>query len=177
MSPEFHQRVRALFDEAMEKPEAERRGFVTGICRSDTKLLLAIMALLDAHSEADSFLAEPAAPRAQRIGRYQVVRELGRGGMGVVYEALDPLIARSVAVKLIPLKSLASSLDPEQTWKQLLTEAQSAGLLSHPGIVVVFDVGQEDDKAFIAMERVEGPSLQQVLDQNKKVAGPVGLDL
>jgi serine/threonine protein kinase/TPR repeat protein len=177
MSPEFHQRVRDLFDEALEKPEAERRGFVAGVCRSDTKLLLAVIALLDAHGEADAFLEEPAAPRAQRIGRYQLVRELGRGGMGVVYEALDPLIARNLAVKLIPLKSLSSALDPEQTWKQLLTEAQSAGLLSHPNIVVVFDVGQEDEIAFIAMERVEGPSLQQVLDSNKKVPGQVGLDL
>src|SRR3954447_8470944 len=127
MSPDFDQRVRDLFDQAMDQPEAERRGFVAGVCRSDTRLLLAVIALLDAHDEAESFLEEPAAPRAQRIGRYQIVRELGRGGMGVVYEPLDPLIARSVAVKLIPLKSFASALDPEHTWKQLLTEAQSVG--------------------------------------------------
>jgi serine/threonine protein kinase/TPR repeat protein len=177
MSPEFHQRVRDLFDEALEKPESERRGFVRAACGDDLQVLRAVTELLDAHGQSDSFLEQPAAPGAQRIGRYQVVRELGRGGMGVVYEALDPLIARTVAVKLIHLKSLATGIDADQTWKQLLTEAQSAGLLSHPGIVVVYDVGQENEEAFIAMERVEGPSLQQVLDQNKKLSGPIALDV
>jgi serine/threonine-protein kinase len=177
MSPEFHQRVRDVFDEALARPAAERDAFVGEACHGDSDLLRAVTELLAAHADADSFLDEPAALRAQRIGRYQLIRELGRGGMGIVYDAVDSLIGRSVAVKVIQLNSLASTLDAQQTWKQLLTEAQSAGLLTHPGIVMVFEFGQEGDTAFIAMERVEGPSLQQVLDQNKTLAGDAGIDL
>ena len=99
----------------------------------------------------------------QRAGRYVISRELGRGAMGVVYEALDPLIGRSVAVKIIRLESLTGPGDVRFLRDRLFREARSAGSLSHPGIVTIFDVGQEANEAFIAMERVNGPSLAETL--------------
>ena len=98
-----------------------------------------------------------------RAGRYVISRELGRGAMGVVYEALDPLIGRSVAVKIIRLDSLKGPGDIRFLRDRLFREARSAGSLSHPGIVTIFDVGQEANEAFIAMERVNGPSLAETL--------------
>src|ERR1700733_16152966 len=77
----------------------------------------------------------------QQIGRYIVVRELGRGAMGVVFEARDPLIGRIVAVKIIRLGALGTSSQTDWLQERLFREARSAGTLSHPGIVVIFDLG------------------------------------
>ncbi len=99
----------------------------------------------------------------QEIGRYQVIRELGRGSMGVVFEARDPLIDRIVAVKTIRLDALGSWSEADWLQERLFREARSAGALSHPGIVVVHDLGRHEEVAYIAMERVEGPTLEHVL--------------
>jgi serine/threonine protein kinase len=98
-----------------------------------------------------------------QIGRYQVVRELGRGAMGIVFEARDPLIDRTVAVKTIRLDTLGDASEAEGLQERLFREARSAGALSHPGIVVVHDLGRHEDVAYIAMERVDGPTLEHVL--------------
>ncbi len=97
--------------------------------------------------------------------------------MGIVYEAADPLIGRSVAIKIIHLESLAQPDDVGFMRDRLFREARSAGSLSHPGIVTIFDVGQEGDEAFIAMERVNGPSLQQMLASSPRPACMMALDI
>ena len=98
-----------------------------------------------------------------QIGRYLVVRELGRGAMGIVFEARDPLIDRTVAVKTIRLDTLGEASEADALQERLFREARSAGALSHPGIVVVHDLGRHEDVAYIAMERVDGPTLEHVL--------------
>src|SRR5208283_602184 len=98
-----------------------------------------------------------------RIGRYKIVRELGRGAMGVVYHAIDPNIGRPVAIKTINLASVLKPDDQERMRERLFREARSAGILSHPSIVTIYDVDQQDDLAFIAMEYVDGPTLDQIL--------------
>jgi TonB family protein len=103
----------------------------------------------------------------QRIGRYEVVGELGRGAMGIVYEAVDPLIGRTIAIKVIHPQSLTDVSEREFVRDRLFREARSAGSLAHPGIVIIFDVAQDADSAYIAMERVDGPTLQQML-----ISGP-----
>lgn len=100
-----------------------------------------------------------------RIGRYQVVRELGRGAMGVVYLADDPNIGRPVAIKTIRLGEVEKEEERERLRERLFREARSAGILSHPGIVTIYDVDQQDDLAYIAMEYVDGPTLEYVLSQ------------
>ena len=101
---------------------------------------------------------------ARRFGRYEIVAELGRGAVGVVYQARDPQIGRMVALKTIQLPGL----DPkeEQEYRQrFLVEAQAAGRLQHPGIVTIFDVGEDPEKhdPYIVLEYVTGQSLNRLL--------------
>lgn len=99
----------------------------------------------------------------QQIGRYQVVGELGRGAMGVVYRAQDPAIGRTVAIKTIRLSDFTDPSERERLRERLIREAQSAGILSHPGIVTIYDIAQENEMAYIFMEFVNGPPLEKVL--------------
>jgi eukaryotic-like serine/threonine-protein kinase len=99
-----------------------------------------------------------------KAGRYEFIDELGRGAMGVVYKAMDPVIGRTVAVKTIRLSEQGTGLSRPELLTRFQTEARAAGLLTHPNIVVVYDAGEEDGLYFITMELVEGKSLQSLLD-------------
>ena len=99
-----------------------------------------------------------------KAGRYEIVGELGRGAMGIVYKAVDPVIGRSVAVKTIRLSEEGTGLKHAELLARFQTEARAAGLLTHPNIVVVYDAGEEDGLYYITMELVEGKSLQALLD-------------
>src|SRR5712692_5728468 len=99
-----------------------------------------------------------------KAGRYEIVGELGRGAMGVVYKAIDPVIGRTVAVKTIKLSAEGTGLSRPELLARFQTEARAAGVLTHPNIVVVFDAGEEDGLYYITMELVEGRSLQALLD-------------
>lgn len=98
----------------------------------------------------------------ERIGRYEIVSELGRGAMGVVYRARDPRIGRELAVKTIRLGDHATPQEIGSLRKRLFREARSAGRLSHPAIVTIFDADEQDGLAFITMELVEGRNLSDV---------------
>ena len=99
-----------------------------------------------------------------KAGRYEIVGELGRGAMGIVYKAVDPVIGRTVAVKTIRLSEEGTGLNRAELLARFQTEARAAGLLTHPNIVVVYDAGEEDGLYYITMELVEGKSLQVLLD-------------
>jgi len=103
----------------------------------------------------------------ERIGRYEILEELGRGAMGVVYRARDPSIGRLIAIKTIRMTELSDPIESQRLRERLRREAHSAGILSHPGIVVVYDVGQEGDLAYIAMELVPGRSLESLLEDKE----------
>src|ERR1039458_1762943 len=102
-----------------------------------------------------------------RIGRYKIVRELGRGAMGVVYHAIDPNIGRPVSIKTIHFGGNRKPEEIERQRERLFREARSAGMLSHPGIVTIYDVEQQGDLAYIAMEYVDGPTLDQMLSASE----------
>jgi len=99
------------------------------------------------------------------LGRYKILGELGRGAMGAVYRAVDPLIEREVAIKTL-LPNLPTEV-MDEVRERFIREARSAGRLNHPNIVTVFDVGEQDGVAYIAMELLEGHSLQQVMKDNR----------
>jgi len=99
-----------------------------------------------------------------RAGRYEILGELGRGAMGVVYRATDPVIGRAVAVKTIRLSEEGTGLSHPELLSRFQIEARAAGLLTHPNIVVVYDAGEENGLYYICMELIEGKSLQALLD-------------
>jgi serine/threonine-protein kinase len=99
----------------------------------------------------------------QRIGRYEILGELGRGAMGVVYRAQDPVIGRTVAIKTIRLSEIPDPDELQQLRERLFREARSAGILSHPHIVTIYDIGEEGETAYIAMEFINGSTLERVM--------------
>ena len=105
----------------------------------------------------------------QSLGRYEIRRELGRGAMGVVYEAYDPLIKRVVALKTIRADQLGSSEAPVVV-ARFRREAEAAGRLHHPNIVSIFDFGEDGGTAFIAMEYVKGRDLKSRFDAGERFA-------
>jgi tRNA A-37 threonylcarbamoyl transferase component Bud32 len=163
MPPEAHQRVRRLFEEALDCPEGERLPFLKAACSGDTEAFDAVVRLLDAHAAAPQSFLENQPPGLQLIDRYVITGELGRGAMGIVYEATDPRFSRNVAIKVIHPQWLASPDEANLMRERLFREARASGALLHPGIVTIFDVGQEGGLAFIVMERVEGPSIEKIL--------------
>ena len=88
------------------------------------------------------------------IGRYQIVRELGHGASGVVYQGLDPYIKRYIAIKI-------SQPTSDRAIERFFIEAQSAGQLNHQNLVSIYDVGIEDRLCYLAMEHVDGPTLEK----------------
>jgi serine/threonine protein kinase len=107
-----------------------------------------------------------------KAGRYQLISELGRGAMGVVYRAHDPVIGREVAVKTMHLTVGDSNLSRAELIQRFQTEARAAGILAHPNIVVVYDAGEEAGVFFITMELVEGRSLQALLEGHQAFPMP-----
>lgn len=100
-----------------------------------------------------------------KAGRYQIVSELGRGSMGVVYQGFDPVIGRTVAIKTMLLEGLASA-EFEEYKARFQREAQAAGVLSHPNIVTVYDFGEDNGVLYLAMEFLEGKSIQQLVEKH-----------
>jgi serine/threonine protein kinase len=103
---------------------------------------------------------------SERFGRYEILAELGRGAMGVVYRARDPKINRVVAVKTVSLAGQPPEAEVEYR-ERFIREAEAAGRLSHPGIVTIYDVGEEPETRapYIVMEFVKGPSLERLLSE------------
>src|SRR5437762_13902381 len=107
-----------------------------------------------------------------KLGRYEVVRELGKGAMGIVYLAKDPLIGRLVALKTIRPAAHADDDETKEFQQRFMREAQAAGILNHPSIVTVHDIGQDEPSgmSFIAMEYVEGHNLKEVLAHGRPLS-------
>ena len=108
-----------------------------------------------------------ATPR-MTLGRYEIVGEIARGAMGVVYKARDPLIDRVVAIKTVNIGQSNAETDTYE--RRFFREAKSAGRLNHPNVVTIHDVGKSDDVAYIAMEFLDGKSLREILDSGVVLA-------
>ena len=110
---------------------------------------------------------QPGAEPPQSFGRFRVLRPLGRGGMGMVYLAEDPVIGRQVAIKVVRADPGLDEAEIHELQTRFEREFQSAGTLSHPNIVTVFDVGKEGDSSFFAMEFLPGESLSDILRSDR----------
>ena len=176
--PDRRQRIVSLLGQALELPPEERGPFLDRTCGGDPALRAAIEDLLKADSEAGTFLGAPvdlsilalgpgdgaeadaAAGAGTAIGAYKVVREIGRGGMGVVYEAEQNRPRRRVALKVI----LGGRHVDATTVRRFEREAESLARLKHPSIAAIYESGCTDEgQHFFAMELVPGRRLSDVL--------------
>jgi eukaryotic-like serine/threonine-protein kinase len=172
-------RIESIFDEALDRPPDTRDAFVAEACAGDDHLLAEVQALLAAHERDGSPLDRGAAGiaasllddheqrhgEARRIGPYRVLRELGRGGMGVVYlaERDDGQFRRRVAVKL-----LRASPDADELNRRFRAERQILASLSHPGIAQLLDGGVTEGRLpYLVMEYVDGMPIDAYCDLHR----------
>jgi len=167
--------VEQLYHAALEKDESDRAVFLEQACAGDEPLRGEVESLLGFAAGADDYLraavgevASVAAGNSnaeawvpQKLGRYQLLGKIGKGGMGVVYRAMDTAIGRTVAIKTILFSDAGGRASELRA--RMVRESQAGGRLSHPNIVAVHDVGQEGDASYIVMELVEGDTLDKVM--------------
>ncbi|HWZ45615.1 MAG TPA: protein kinase [Candidatus Saccharimonadales bacterium] len=165
--------VESLFHEALALPEQKRAGFLADACHGNQTLYLKVSHLLAHYREEDQFLKEvdmarllgaselegPILEEGRRLGRYEGVRLVGRGGMGEVYLAYDPRLGRKVAVKILPKGFFTVPGDIER----LRREAQMVSALAAPNIVTVYDFDEQDGLQYMVTEFVEGVSLRELI--------------
>ncbi len=183
INPEQYQRLRDLFERAMACEESQRAAFIDQECGEDEALREQLESLLADDEQASKLLPtrEPLTsqsdlkPRPERIGAYRIIRAIGEGGMGVVYEAEQEAPRRIVALKVIRAGVASPNL-----LRRFEHEAQILGKLDHPGIAQIYEAGTADTGAgpqpFFAMELVRGQPLTDYAD-DKKLATRQRLEL
>jgi serine/threonine protein kinase len=176
------ERITALLSAALDREAGERSSYLEAECGADVDLRHEVESLLGAHEKAGTFLERPAAvvaglaPDASRpgtlagrtLGPYRMDRELGRGGMGVVYLAEDTRLGRKVAIKILPPEFSADSARKSR----LRLEARAAAALSHPAIATVFSLEELDGRLCLVTEYVRGDTIRSEIEH-----GPLSLDL
>jgi hypothetical protein len=175
MSAERWTRVRQIFEAALELPNDARAAFLDARCGGDADLRREVESLLASHDQGDALVDRPvfeaaadliagdeaASWEGRQIGPYLVRREIGRGGMGIVYLAEDVRLGRTVA-----LKALAPEFTRDRERRERLRlEARAAALLSHPGIATVYALEEQGDDLFIVSEYVAGRTLRSELER------------
>jgi Protein kinase domain len=169
LTPQEWVRANQIFHEALERPADERVAFIDAAAGGDTRLASEVRSLLAFHEHADHFLEAPQMDlslEGQVLGPYQILREVGHGGMGVVYLAEDTRLGRMVALKAIP----AAWTDDAARRERLRHEARAAAALSHPGVAVIYALEDIDGHLYLSSEFVRGSSLRDELQH-----GPVPL--
>ncbi len=115
------------------------------------------------HQEADEQAAAPLSPALKQLGDYRIIREVGKGGMGIVYEAEQVSLGRHVALKVLPKSMLLDA----QAKRRFEREAKAAARLHHTNIVPVFGVGEQDGLPYYVMQFIQGLGLDEVLEELK----------
>jgi serine/threonine-protein kinase len=171
MDWERWQQIKGLFAAALELPAQEREAFLENACGADAELRREVEKLLASFARAESFMERPAVGEVaslivepndklrsgQRVAHYEIIRQLGAGGMGEVYLARDTRLNRKVALKVLPAHLTADKARLER-FKQ---EARAASALNHPGIITIHEIDAEGETPFITTEYIEGETLRQ----------------
>jgi len=171
MTPERWQQINDLFQNAVELQPGQRAAFLDEVCSTDAPLRSEVESLLASDGHEWKLLEKPALevaaplladdqpqfPPDQNIGRYKVVSLIGRGGMGEVYLATDEKLNRRIALKLLPIDYIRN----KDRLRRFQLEAQAASALNHPNILTIHELGEVDEKLFIATEFVDGETLRQ----------------
>jgi hypothetical protein len=152
-------RLRRLLDADRAKPKAAPPDPARPSPAAGDAAVAGSAAAAGSATAAPASASQSAGPEPQRLGRYQLEREIGRGAMGVVYLGRDTAINRMVAIKAIPLASEFSDAELVEARSRFFREAETAGRLNHPNIVTIYDVGEEGGLAYIAMEYLKGRHL------------------
>src|SRR5213594_1950185 len=177
MTPEQWHRVKEVFEAALGHAPEERSAFLGQACAGDDVLRTEVKSLLSSYEQESGFMEIPAAALAaqslvkeesavlvgQQLGHYQIIRELGRGGMGVVYLAQDTKLGRPVALKLLPTHLTS---DPGRL-RRFEREARSASALNHPNILIIHEIGQVDGLHFIGTEFIDGVTLRERIESKE----------
>jgi predicted ATPase/serine/threonine protein kinase len=170
MSFERWERTKDILEQALRLEPEKRQAYLDSSCRGDADLRGEVESLINSHEEAGSqFLGaaapdilqvtpQRALPSGAKIGKYEIVEQLGAGGMGEVYRARDPHLNRNVAIKI--LRPAFSDNDRLHRFEQ---EARSASALNHPNIVTIYELGRDGTSPYIAMELVEGKTVRELL--------------
>jgi eukaryotic-like serine/threonine-protein kinase len=175
MDVERWQQIKGLFDAALQLPPKKRQSFLDEACGEDAELRGEIEKLLTSFARADSFMESPAAGEVaslivepedklrggQRVAHYEIIRQLGAGGMGEVYLARDTRLNRKVALKVLPAHVTADKSQLER-FKQ---EARAASGLNHPNIITIYEINAEGHTPFITTEYIEGETLRLMMSR------------
>lgn len=170
------QKIEGLFNAALDLPADKRAAFLDSVCK-DNELRSEVESLLENAEKEDSFLDESNFSLGltilnegkrhlligKKIGRYQIIRLLGEGGMGEVYLAKDLQLNRQIALKILP----AYLVEDDESVARFKKEALAASSISHPNIAHIYEAGIEGNLRFIAMEFVEGNTLRELIKQKK----------
>ena len=187
MAHENWQQVKEIFADALRQTPEERSQFLDRICSNDKRLRREVESLLASFDSAESFMESPAVgdyandkvltesrkfAKGETLGHYEIVGQIGKGGMGDVYLAQDTKLDRRVALKI-----LHENLSWESQAKaRLLREARAVAKLDHPNICAIYEISESDDCSFIVMQFVEGETLADILVRNR-LSAETSLDL
>jgi predicted Ser/Thr protein kinase len=156
----FDRRTDDLFLAAMDLDPAERPAFLDGACGSNLELRAALESLLQIAEASPDLLTPPEIGMIpEQLGRYEIMSELGRGGMGIVFQARDSRLLRTVALKVLP-RYLGQET---RNLRRFTREAQWLARLNHPNIATLYSLDESDGFHFLTMEFVEGVTLSEIL--------------
>lgn len=178
-------RAKRIFADAIKVAPADRLSFLDKACSDDAEMRREVESLLNSLDDAGNFMEQPVAhdmadvleqhkvlEAGKRFGHYEIVRQIGAGGMGEVYLAKDTKLERNVAIKILNERF---SRD-ESNLNRFVKEAKAASSLNHPNILVIHEIGLSDEANFIVSEFIDGKTLREILTE-KTLKLPEILDI